>query len=67
MRTAKRIKCAACEKRIREHHPDVEVLEISTGRVSRYHAWCGGEAYERARGIGGAWIATHRHVEASAN
>lgn len=64
---ARTLRCSACGKRIRDHHPDLEVLEASTGKVLYYHAWCGGEAYDRARGIGGAWLATHRHVEASTN
>jgi hypothetical protein len=46
---------------------DLEVLEISTGRIRYCHEWCGGAAYEGARERGGAWLATQRYVEFSEN
>lgn len=68
MKTARELRCASCRKRIRGHHPDLEVLEISTGRVRYFHAdRCGQEAYAAAERRGGAWLATYRHVEVSAN
>lgn len=71
MRTSKAtktIRCASCGKRIREHHPDLEVLEASgTGRVRHYHERCGGAAYAAAERQGGVWLATYRSVEHSEN
>lgn len=67
MKTTKAIRFLHAAQRIREHHPDVEVLEASTGRRRYYHEWCGGVAYAAARERGGAWLATYRHVEVSAN
>ncbi len=63
----KAIRCASCKKRIREHQEDLEVVEISTGRRRYYHAWCGEAAYTAAREQGGAWLATHRYVDADLN
>ena len=68
MKTARAIRCASCKKRIRDHHPDLEVLEAGTGRVLYYHAdRCAAVAYERARDRGGVWLATHRDVLVSPN
>ncbi len=67
MKTKKVLRCAACSKRIREHQPDLEVLETSTERVRHYHERCGGAAYAAAKQRGGIWLATHRYVEHSEN
>lgn len=60
-------RCASCQKRIRDHHSDVEVLNVETGRRRYYHQECGGVAYAEARTRGGLYVATYRHAELSAN
>jgi len=32
------IRCAACSRRIREHHPHLSLIELETGREIPYHA-----------------------------
>jgi ribosomal protein L32 len=62
------IRCTECGKRIRQHHSDLEVLEVSSGHVRYYHAdRCAAAAYDAARKRGGAYVATYRHVEESTN
>ena len=61
------LRCPACGKRIRDHHPDVEVREAATGRVRYFHQWCSAAAYAAARERGGVWLATYRHVEPHPN
>ncbi len=65
--SAKAVRCAGCERRIRPHHPDVGVLEVSTGRTRLYHQECGPGAFLAAQEKGGAYLATYRHVELSVN
>ncbi len=67
MRTSKVLRCSACSKRIRDHQPDLEVLEASTGRVRYYHTACGEMAFARAQERGGAWLCTVREADASRN
>lgn len=34
------IRCAACTKRIRSHHPHIGVIDLETGGEISYHARC---------------------------
>ncbi len=34
------IRCAACTKRIKSHHPHLGVIDLETGREIPYHARC---------------------------
>ena len=65
--SAKTPRCKGCGRKIRQHHSDVQVLEVSTGRKRLYHQECGAEAYEKAREKGGVYLATYRHAAVSVN
>ncbi len=34
------IRCAACAKRIKSHHPHIGVIDLETGAETSYHARC---------------------------
>ena len=38
MSQAKLLRCAACTRRIRAHHPHLGVIDLQTGREFSYHA-----------------------------
>lgn len=65
--SAKTPKCKGCGGRIRQHHSDVEVLEVATGGRRLYHQECGRGAFPAAREKGGVYLATYRHVPVSVN
>ena len=63
MRTAKRIKCASCEKQIYRSEPDFVLQDYDTGKVHYYHEHCGASAYAVAASHQGTWHLTHRYIE----
>jgi hypothetical protein len=61
------IRCAACEKRIRAHEPDLILQDLDGGPQRFFHTRCGGAAYAAVTEKLGAYRLTVRHVEAEAN
>ena len=64
---SKAIRCAACQKRIRGHEPDLILQDLSGGPQRFFHTRCGGAAYAEVAEKLGAYRLTVRHVEAEAN
>ena len=65
---SKAIRCAACQKRIRAHEPDLILQDLDGGGEQRFfHTRCGGAAYAAVTEKLGAYRLTVRHVEAEAN
>jgi hypothetical protein len=63
-----RIKCAHCERRIRDHEPDLVLRNLGEGGRDRfYHTRCGAAAYAAAAQRPAVYRLTVRHVEAVAN
>jgi len=62
------IRCAACQKRIRAHEPDLILQDLDGGGPQRFfHTRCGGAAYAAVAEKLSAYRLTVRHVEAEAN
>ena len=63
------IRCAACEKRIRAHEPDLILQDLAGGPQRFFHTRCGGAAYAAVTENpgGGAYRLTVRHIEELAN
>ena len=61
------IRCAACEKRIRAHEPDLILQNLDGGPQRFFHTRCGGAAYAAVAEKLSAYRLTVRHVEAEAN
>ena len=61
------IRCAACQKRIRAHEPDLILQDLSGGPQRFFHTRCGGAAYAEVAEKLGAYRLTVRHVQAEAN
>jgi len=61
------IRCAACEKRIRAHEPDLILQNLDGGPQRFFHTRCGGAAYAAVTAKLGAYRLTVRHVEEMAN
>ena len=65
---SKAIRCAACEKRIRAHEPDLILQDLDGGGPQRFfHTRCGRAAYAAVAEKLGAYRLTVRHVEELAN
>ena len=64
---SKAIRCAACEKRIRAHEPDLVLQDLDGGPQRFFHTRCGGAAYAAVAEKLGAYRLTVRHVEEMAN
>jgi hypothetical protein len=64
-----RIKCAACNKRIRDHEPDLVLqdLEDNGGQSRYFHTRCGESAYAAAAERPSVYLLTVRHVQEVAN
>ena len=63
-----RIKCAHCERRIRDHEPDLVLHDLNRrGRDRYYHKRCRNAAYAAAAESPGLYKPIVRHVEAIAN
>ncbi len=41
MRSSRAIRCAACARRIRPHHPHIGIEDLETGQEITYHARTG--------------------------
>ena len=67
MSQSKAIRCAACEKRIRAHEPDLILQDLDGGPQRFFHTRCGGAAYAAVAEKLGAYRLTVRHVEEMAN
>lgn len=68
MRTAKKIKCAACKKRIPDHEPDLVLEDLSRGSKPRfYHERCTPAACEKASERPGVYVLTQRYVDVARN
>ena len=62
-----RIKCAYCERRIRDHDPDLVLHDLNRGGLDRYyHTRCSNAAYAAAESPG-LYKLIVRHVETIAN
>jgi hypothetical protein len=61
------IRCAACEKRIPDHEPDLVLQDLDGGLPRFFHTRCGGAAYAAAAEKPGGHLLTVRHVEEMAN
>jgi len=61
------IRCAACQKRIRAHEPDLILQDLDGGKKRYFHTRCGRAAYAAVTEKLGAYRLTVRHVEAEAN
>jgi hypothetical protein len=62
-----RITCAHCERRIRDHEPDLILHDLNRGGRDRYyHEKCSNAAYAAAESPG-LYKLILRHVEAIAN
>jgi hypothetical protein len=64
---SKAIRCAACQKRIRGHEPDLILQDLDGGPQRFFHTRCGGAAYAAVAEKLGAYRLTVRHVEEMAN
>ena len=65
---SKVIRCAACQKRIRAHEPDLILQDLDGGGPQRFfHTRCGSAAYAEVTEKLGAYRLTVRHVEEMAN
>ncbi len=64
---SKAIRCAACEKRIRDHEPDLILQDLAGGPQRFFHTRCGSAAYAAVAEKLGAYRLTVRHVEEMAN
>ncbi len=64
---SKAIRCAACEKRIRGHEPDLVLQDLDGGPQRFFHTRCGGAAYAAVAEKLGGYLLTVRHVEEIAN
>ena len=62
-----RVKCAACNKRIPDHEPDVMLRRLDGERRRYYHTRCTEAALGLVAGAPNAWLMTVRHVEEMAN
>jgi hypothetical protein len=63
-----RIKCAHCERRIRDHEPDLVLRDLNRGgRARYYHTRCSNAAFAAAAESPGLYKLIVRHVEAIAN
>jgi hypothetical protein len=63
-----RIKCAACNKNIHDHEPDLILWDLDNGGQPRYfHTRCGNAAYTVAAEKPSLYRLTVRHVEEVAN
>ena len=63
-----KIKCAHCNRRIRDHQPDLILRDLDNGSRDRYyHTMCGGAAYAAAAQKPALYRLTVRHVDAVAN
>jgi hypothetical protein len=60
-------RCAACQKRIRDHEPDLVLQDLAGGKQRFYHTRCGGAAYAEVAGKLGGYLLTVRRIEAEAN
>ena len=68
MNTVKKIKCAACGKRVRDSEPDLVLRKYGSEKVHYYHTRCGSAAYKRVLAEGpDVWRLTVRHVEEGLN
>jgi len=63
----KRIRCAACQKRILDHEPDVELRCLDGEQRRYYHTRCTSAALEVVTEAPEVWIMSVRHVEEMAN
>jgi hypothetical protein len=61
------IRCAACQKRIRDHEPDLILQDLDGGKKRYFHTRCGGAAYAAVAEKLGAYRLTVRHIEEMAN
>jgi len=61
------IRCAACEKRIPDHEPDLILQDLDGGPQRFFHTRCASAAYAAVTEKLGGYLLTLRHVEAEAN
>ncbi len=46
MSSGRTLRCGACTRRIRDHHPHIGLLDVATGtEIASYHARGGCQAY----------------------
>jgi hypothetical protein len=62
-----KIRCAACQKRIPDHEPDVEVRRLDSEQRRYYHTRCTSAALQLVAGAPDVWLMAVRHVEEMAN
>jgi hypothetical protein len=62
-----KIRCGACQKRIPDHEPDVEVRRLDSEQRRYYHTRCTSAALELVTEAPEVWIMSVRHVEEMAN
>ncbi len=68
MRTAKKIKCTACGKRIHDHETDLVLWRLGSSERRYYHTRCGSAVYKRILGENpDVWRLTVRHAAVEAN
>ncbi len=60
-------KCAACQKRIPDHEPDVMLRKLDGERHRYYHTRCTAAALKLVAEAPEAWLMTVRHIEEVAN
>ena len=67
MSRAKLLRCAACARRIKSHHPHIGVIELETGAEISYHARCQQSAAEEFAAMverGKVFVLRHYHSSA---
>jgi hypothetical protein len=62
-----KIHCAACQERIPDHEPDVELRRLDGEQRRYYHTRCTSDALELVTEAPEVWIMSVRHVEEMAN
>ncbi len=67
MSRTKVTRCAACQKRIPDHEPDLILQDLSGGKKRFFHTRCGGAAYAAVTEKLGAYRLTVRHIEVEEN
>jgi len=67
MSVRKRIRCAACQKLIPDHEPNVVLRQLEGGARRYYHTRCTSAALQLVTEAPDVWIMSVRHVEEMAN
>lgn len=68
MSSGRTLRCVACTRRIRDHHPHIGLLDLQTGEeISSYHARCQERADQETIARlerGKAYVLRHYHSSA---